>query len=145
MTEQQLQNEIKALWKIVKRLEDTYSDLGNKKKFTVDGHLLGSIGEVYAKEKFGLILLRNSEKTHDAYDPKTEEKYQIKITQRNKVGIRDNPENLIVIKIESDGSPKIVYKGKGEPVWDRIKHKSGVQKFVYLGVLKEIMENTDIF
>ncbi|HTO35416.1 MAG TPA: hypothetical protein VLZ72_04200 [Flavobacterium sp.] len=142
MTEEQLQKEIKSLWEIVSRLERDYSNSENKRKFTIDGHLLGSIGEVYAKEKFNLILLPNSEKTHDAYDPKTKENYQIKITQRNKVGIRHKPENLIVIKIENDGLPKIIYKGKGEPVWEKIKHKLGEQKFIYLGTLQEIKENT---
>ena len=78
MNEIELQKIITELWQIVGRLENSYSE--DNKKFTIDGHLLGSIGEVYAKEKFKLKLLPNSEKTHDAEDELTGEKYQIKIT-----------------------------------------------------------------
>ncbi|MEI6851262.1 MAG: hypothetical protein WCL06_00405 [Bacteroidota bacterium] len=136
MTEEQLQKEIRNLWKIVSRLEATYQN--DKKKFTIDGHLLGSIGEVYAKEKFKLKLLPNSEKVHDAIDEKTRKLYQIKITQRNKVGLRNNPDNLIVIKIDKDGKPHIVYNGLGNPVWNEVKHKNSEQKFISLNQLDRI-------
>lgn len=56
MSENELQKIIVELWAIVDRLENDYFEDG--KKFTIDGHLLGSIGEVYAKEKFKLELLK---------------------------------------------------------------------------------------
>lgn len=136
MTEKQLQIEIKKLWEIVARLEMKYKS--DSKKFTTDGHLLGSIGEVYAKEKFKLRLLRNSEKSHDAIDDKTNKKYQIKITQRDKVGLRNKPDNLIVIKINKEGIPIIIYNDIGEPVWEMIKHKTPEQKFITLRQLEKI-------
>jgi hypothetical protein len=136
MTEEELQKEIKELWEIVSRLETTYKSDG--KKFTIDGHLLGSIGEVYAKEKFKLRLLRNSEKSHDAIDDKTNKKYQIKITQREKVGLRNEPDNLIVIQINTEGIPIIIYNDIGKPVWEMIKHKTTEQKFISLKQLKKI-------
>lgn len=136
MNEQELQKEIKELWKIVARLEDTYKSDG--KKFTVDGHLLGSIGEVYAKEKFNLRLLPNSEKSHDAIDDETGKKYQIKITQRNKVGLRNEPENLIVIKINEDGKPSVIYNDLGKPIWEMIKHKTAQQKSISLIQIENI-------
>ena len=129
MTEKELQIIIKDLWKIVDKLEDTYKS--DERKFTIDGHLLGSIGEIYAKEKFNLTLLKNSSKTHDAEDSDGK-KYQIKITQRNKVGLRSEPDNLIVIKIDKEGVPHVVYKGDGKPIWEKIKHKKTEQKFIYL-------------
>jgi len=136
MTEEELQKEIKELWEIVSRLETTYKS--DDKKFTIDGHLLGSIGEVYAKEKFKLRLLQNSEKSHDAIDDKTNKKYQIKITQREKVGLRNEPDNLIVIKVNKEGIPIIIYNGIGKPVWEMIKHKTTEQKSVSLKQLKKI-------
>lgn len=54
MSENELQKIIVELWGIVERLENNYFEDG--KKFTIDGHLLGSIGQVYAKEKFKLTL-----------------------------------------------------------------------------------------
>lgn len=140
MTKEELQKEIKGLWEIVKRLEDTYKE--DKRRFTIDGHLLGSIGEVYAKEKFNLTLLPNSNKIHDAKDKKTNEQFQIKITQRKKVGIRNEPDNLIVIAIDKEGMPNIIYKGSGKPVWNLIKDKKAEQKFISLEQLRQIQKGS---
>ena len=139
MNEDELQKIIIELWKIVERLENIYIDDG--KKFTIDGHLLGSIGEVYVKEKFKLKLLNNSEKAHDAIDEINGEKYQIKITQRNKVGLRNEPDNLIVIKIDKTGMPKVIYNGIGKPVWNLIKDKKAEQKFISIRQLENIKAN----
>ena len=57
-----LSDKIKQLYKITNELEQTYPG----RKFTVDGHLVGSIGEVIVAEHYGLSLLPNSTKTHDA-------------------------------------------------------------------------------
>ncbi|RYM34958.1 hypothetical protein ERX46_06180 [Brumimicrobium glaciale] len=139
MKAEELQETILELWGIVKKLEDNYKE--DNRKFTVDGHLLGSIGEVYAKEKFNLKLLGNSEKCHDAINELTNEKYQIKITQRNKVGLRYEPDNLIVIKIEETGIPIITYNGCGKLVWESIKHKKSKQKFISINQLKNLKKN----
>ncbi|PWH82260.1 DUF6998 domain-containing protein [Brumimicrobium oceani] len=139
MKAEELQQTIRELWGIVRKLEDNYKK--DNRKFTVDGHLLGSIGEVYAKEKFNLELLKNSEKRHDAIDPATNKKYQIKITQRNKVGLSSEPDNLIVIKIKESGLPVISYKGCGKIVWESIKHKKGKQKFISINQLSVLKQN----
>ncbi|WP_264522378.1 DUF6998 domain-containing protein [Flavobacterium sp. N1994] len=139
MSEKELQKIIVELWEIVNRLEKNYFEDG--KKFTIDGHLLGSIGEVYAKEKFKLTLYNNSAKTHDAIDEVTKKEYQIKITQRNKVGLRHEPKNLIVIQIDKTGMPNIIYNGNGEPVWNLIKNKKAEQKFISIKQLEKIKAN----
>jgi hypothetical protein len=139
MSENELQKIIIELWGIVERLEKNYSE--DNKKFTIDGHLLGSIGEVYAKEKFKLKLLKNSAEIHDAEDELTGKLYQIKITQRDKVGLRKEPENLIVIQIDKTGMPNIIYNGNGKPVWDLIKDKKMEQKFISIKQLEKIKPN----
>jgi len=139
MSENELQKIIVELWAIVERLENNYFEDG--KKFTIDGHLLGSIGEVYAKEKFKLKLLKNSSEIHDAEDELTGKLYQIKITQRDKVGLRKEPENLIVIQIDKTGMPNIIYNGNGKPVWDLIKNKKMEQKYISIKQLEKIKAN----
>ena len=77
-----LSDKIKELYKITNELESSYPG----RKFTIDGHLVGSIGEVIVAEHYGLELLRNSTETHDAVS--TEGKYiQIKATQINRIAI----------------------------------------------------------
>lgn len=68
------------LFSITKELEELYPG----RKFTIDGHLVGSIGEVLVAEKFNLTLLPNSTKTHDAVDGEGRY-YQIKATQTDKI------------------------------------------------------------
>ena len=58
-----LSNKIKELYKITNELERAYPG----RKFTIEGHLVGSIGEVVVAERYGLKLLPNSTETHDAF------------------------------------------------------------------------------
>ena len=69
---------IRELYAITQELEQLYPG----RKFTPDGHLVGSIGEVLVAEHYGLTLLPNSSETHDAVtnDGKL---VQIKATQTN--------------------------------------------------------------
>lgn len=52
--DEKLSESIRELYAIVNRLETDYSQ--HNRHFTLDGHLLGSIGEVYAAERYGCLL-----------------------------------------------------------------------------------------
>ena len=111
---------IRELYGIVRRLEDDYSDYN--RHFTLDGHLVGSIGEVYAAERYGIELLTSSSPTHDGVAPDGR-LVQIKATQRKSVALNDSPNYLIVFKIDEDGRFEEVYNGPGEPVWALLKDR----------------------
>ncbi|GHV63200.1 hypothetical protein FACS1894195_5430 [Bacteroidia bacterium] len=130
-----MQKEINELREIVSRLETKYKD--DNRKFTLDGHLLGSLGEVYAKDEFHLKLFPNSTEAHDAKD-KDGNLFQIKITQGKKVGIRHEPKNLIVIAINEDGLPETIYKGEGKTVWKLVKDQKSAQKFISINRLRDL-------
>ena len=132
-------NKIKELYKITNELESSYPG----RKFTIDGHLVGSIGEVIVAEHFGVELLRNSTETHDAVS--ADGKYvQIKATQINRIAISSEPDYLIVIKLFSDGSWEEVYNGPGKPVWDNAgKMQKNGQRSVSLSKLKSLMISVD--
>lgn len=53
---------IKTIYELVAKLEKQYPG----RHFTPDGHMLGSIGEVYAAERYGLKLYDASHPIHDA-------------------------------------------------------------------------------
>ena len=134
-----LSDKIKELYKITNELESSYPS----RKFTIDGHLVGSIGEVIVAEHYGLALLPNSTETHDAVS--TEGKYvQIKATQINRIAISSEPDYLIVIKIFSDGSWEEVYNGPGKPVWDNAgKMQKNGQRPISLSKLRCLMNSVD--
>ena len=134
-----LSDKIKELYKITNELESSYPG----RKFTIDGHLVGSIGEVIVAAHYGLKLLPNSTETHDAVS--TDEKYvQIKATQINRIAISSEPDYLIVIKLFSDGSWEEVYNGPGKPVWDNAgKMQKNGQRPISLSKLRCLMNSVD--
>ena len=130
-----LSDKIKELYKITNELESSYPG----RKFTIDGHLVGSIGEVIVAEHYGLTLLPNSTKTHDAVS-KDGRLIQIKATQVQGISISSEPDYLIAIKLFSDGSWEEIYNGPGKPAWDGAgKMQKNSQRPVSLSKLKKLM------
>jgi hypothetical protein len=78
----------------VKDLEALYP-----RKFTPDGHLVGSIGEVVAAEALGLTLYPMSRAGHDAYDANGD--VQIKMTAGRSVAMYAESIRLVVLRVLS--------------------------------------------
>ena len=104
---------IRKIYSIVEELENQYPG----RHFTPDGHMLGSIGEVYAAEKYGLQLYEASYPVHDA-ETEDGRKVQIKLTQTNRIAIYEQPDYLIVLKIDKDGTICEIYNGPGKEPWE---------------------------
>ena len=135
-----LSDKIKQLYKITNELEQAYPG----RKFTVDGHLVGSIGEVIVAEHYGLSLLPNSTKTHDAVS-KEGKQVQIKATQVKSIAISSEPDYLIVIRLLSDGSWEEIYNGPGKAAWDNAgKMQKNGQRPISLSKLRNLMGSVDI-
>jgi hypothetical protein len=128
---------IRQLYEIVAELEKHFPD----RRFTPDGHLVGSIGEVLAAHYYRLELLPVIEPIHDA---KAEDGrlVQIKATQVARVGLRDKPQHLIVLRILPNGEAEEVYSGPGELAWENAgkKQRNG-QRPISLTKLVELMES----
>ena len=128
---------IRQLYAITQELEHNYPG----RKFTPDGHLVGSIGEVLVSEHYGLTLLPNSSETHDAVT-KDGRLVQIKATQVKGVSISSEPEYVIVIKLFTDGSWEEVYNGPGKPVWNNAgKMQKNGQRYIALNKLQCLMSS----
>lgn len=132
-----LSDKIKELYRITNELETEYPG----RKFTIDGHLVGSIGEVIVAENYGLELLPNSTETHDA-EAKNGKLVQIKATQINRIAISSELDFIIVIQLQSDGSWIEIYNGPGKYVWDNSgKMQKNGQRPISIHKLKCLMEN----
>lgn len=134
-----LSEKIRALYAIVNDLETAYPG----RRFTLDGHMIGSIGEVIAAEAFGLDLLPNSTPEHDAIadDGRL---VQIKATQRDRIALNACPEHLLVLRIDGNGSWSVVYNGSGKPAWERSgKTQKNGQRPIRLSVLESLMTKKD--
>ena len=101
-----------ALYQSSDRLEAIFPG----RKFTLDGHLVGSIGEVIAAYMFGLNLNPASTIGHDGTAPDGR-KVEIKLTQGASVAIRHEPDHLLALYRPKGGPVRVVYNGPGAPVW----------------------------
>ena len=128
---------IQSLYKCVHKLEDLFPE----RKFTLDGHIVGSIGEVFAKDMYGLELLPNSTERHDA-KTKSGKYVQIKATQGKRVALRSKPKHLIVLKLNTNGKAEEVYNGPGHLAWKNTGaiQKNG-QRSIGLAKLRSLMDS----
>jgi hypothetical protein len=83
---------VAAIYRAVKDLEALYP-----RKFTPDGHLVGSIGEVVAADALGLTLYPMSRAGHDAYDANGD--VQIKMTAGRSVAMYAESIRLVVLRV----------------------------------------------
>jgi hypothetical protein len=102
---------VARIYKATAELEALYPG----RKFTPDGHLVGSIGEVIAAEALGLTLYPMSQAGHDAYDANGD--VQIKMTAGTRVALYAACDRLVVLQVMSPEEAEIVYDGRGQPVW----------------------------
>ncbi len=108
---------IEGLYEIVDDLEAIFPG----RRFTPDGHMVGSIGEVLAAYDFGLELAPASTNSFDAWTFGRELRVEIKATQRGVVGLssddRQLPDRLLAFWIPRGASRECVYNGSAERVW----------------------------
>lgn len=139
-----LSEAIRNLYKIVDQLEDECAEYPCH--FSLDGNLLGSIGEVYAAQAYNLELFNAAYKRHDAKTlDGTGRLVQIKITQnrtkKKVVGLSHEPEFLLVLLVNDDGTFEEIYNGPGNKVWELVEGKprpSNGQYQISLSKLREI-------
>jgi hypothetical protein len=92
------------------------------RKFTPDGHTIGSIGEVLAASDYGLTLATASNEGVDAFAPDGSE-VEIKATcrQRNQVVCLRSCKpglHLLVIWLHRDGRHETVFNGPAALAWE---------------------------
>lgn len=117
-------NEIKnALFLIFKGIELLKKKYPNR-KFTIDGRLVGDIGEILAAENYELELDLKSQPKHDGtlYDGK---RVQIKVTFKNTLTIKEIPEYYLGLKIKEDGTFEEIYNGPAKKIKEKFSKRSG--------------------
>jgi hypothetical protein len=129
-----LRDLIRQLYAVVAALEEEFEG----RKFTPDGHLVGSIGEVVAAYSFNLTLLPASNATHDAKATDGTQ-VQIKLTGGKRgVSIYNEPRHLLVLQLFKKRFAT-VYNGRGSVAWQNCgaQAKNG-QRFIALSTLRQL-------
>lgn len=105
---------VRRLYEITSELERLFPG----RRFTLDGHLVGSIGEALAAHRYDLTLMRSSSKGHDA-KAADGRRVQVKVTQGHRVALYSSPEHLLVLRLLPTGAVEEAYNGPGAPAWRR--------------------------
>lgn len=127
---------VAELYRIVDRLEELFPG----RPFTIDGHLLGSIGEVLAAYYYGLDLTAPSTEGCDAESIQVG-RIEIKTTQRSSVAFRSQPPHVLVFRLGRDGAAEEIFNGPGALVWPFVgKPQKNGQRSISLAKLRQLQQ-----
>ena len=139
--------EIKQLLEITGRLKKQYG-----RNFTLDGRLVGDIGEVLTAEKYGLELLSENTHIYDAFvisEPTKEVQIKCSFKGNFQFPYDDVPKYYLCSIINEDGSLEEVFNGKGQYIVDNYitpRKLKGYKNSYYTlskGILKALNKDTD--
>ena len=127
------------LYQIVAELEGLFEG----RRFTPDGHLVGSIGEVLAAHHYGVTLLPSSHEAHDAVASDGRH-VQVKATQGGSVAMRSCCDHLLVLKLRRDGSFEEIFNGPGGEPWVAAgARQANGQRAISIAKLRRLMSAVD--
>lgn len=137
-----IQQQIEAIFAASRALEQMFPG----RHFTPDGHMVGSLGEVIAAERYGLTLQPASTKGHDALavdGRRVEIKATFGTKGSTRIGLGGNhAQHLLVLRLspESGASVETIYNGPCGPVWEAAgpPRKGGKQSFISVAKLRRL-------
>lgn len=95
------------------------------RRFTIDGRLVGDIGEVLAALEYDVEL---DEVSRPAYDGATSDgrRVQVKATFKSSLTFSSTPDYYLGFQLFPDGTFDEVFNGPGQLIFDRYAHRSGI-------------------
>ncbi len=115
-----------ALHKIFEGIDDLKAAFG-KRSFTIDGRLVGDVGEVIAAIEYDIQLHDSIQPCHDGATSDGR-KVQIKATFKDCLTFRTVPEYYLGLKLHRNGSYEEVFNGPGKVIYDYYVKRKGIGK-----------------
>ena len=111
---------VKQMLQIVKQLHSKYP----KKRFALDGRLVGDLGEILVEETYDVKLHEGLQKHHDGITP-DDKQVQIKATMKNSLTfpVDHIPDYYLGIKIKLDGTFREIFNGPGRVAREAVKDR----------------------
>lgn len=138
---------VRELYGIQNRLREAFPS----RRFSLDGKLIGDLGEVIAAEMYGLELVDDpSTKGHDAIRVGTDgsrNRVEVKATQVethrpviafSPAVLDDPPDELIVLVIQADGSVEEAYNGPASPILAELRGSGDRQRMISLARIRRV-------
>jgi len=135
-----IQQAIKQLLEIVHELHEEYPI----KNFTLDGRLVGDIGEVLAAQYYDLELFDGLKKHYDARTSDGRS-VQIKATMKKSLTFPCDhiPKYYLGIKIHDNGAITEVFNGPGKIAWEAVKDRQPTKNNLYSISISKLEELDD--
>lgn len=105
----------------IQKLKDTFPN----RVFTIDGRLVGDIGEVIAELEYDMTVHDVSQPRHDGVtsDGKL---VQVKATFKNSLTFKTVPEYYLGFRLCPSGQYEEIFNGPGQVIYDRYAHRKGI-------------------
>lgn len=143
---------VRELYAIQKRLREAFPG----RRFSLDGKLVGDLGEVIAAERYGLELVENpSTKGHDAIRVGADGsryRVEIKATQAetkhpiiafSPTVLDEPPDELILLVIQPDGSVDEAYNGPASPILAELRGSGDQQRKISLASIRRVTDTLE--
>lgn len=140
-----MKDELEQFFIAIEKLQQKYSH--HNKKFTLDGKLVGDIGEVLAAEYYGITLHKDNKAVYDGFlTSDSTKEVQIKSSFNNYFyfpkDLTKMPDYFIAININKDGTFEEIFNGRGDIIYKHLlSHLPTERKYPYrlsLNKLKEL-------
>jgi hypothetical protein len=105
----------------IKRLSDEFPN----RAFTIDGRLVGDIGEVIAALDYDVVLDEVGRPDHDG-TTSDGRRVQVKATFKNQLTFKSIPEYYLGFKLFPDGRHEEVFNGPGQIIYDRYVRRKDI-------------------
>jgi hypothetical protein len=112
---------LSLIFRGIKQLQEAF----DHRAFTIDGRLVGDVGEVVAEINYDLLLDKKSRKGYDAKTLDGKD-IQIKATFKDSLTFRSVPQLYLGFKLNEDGSFEEVFNGPGRLIYERFSKRKGI-------------------
>jgi hypothetical protein len=107
--------------------------------FTIDGRLVGDLGEVIAALEYDVTLDDVSRPDHDCTTPGGRN-VQVKATFKDQLTFKTVPEYYLGFKLGADGCFEEIFNGPGQLIYDRYSHRKGIGRVLLSFPVSELRD-----
>jgi hypothetical protein len=121
MKRQAVNDALKLIFEAIERLKRAFPN----RAFTIDGRLVGDVGEVIAALEYDLVLHEVSQPTHDATTADGRN-VQIKATFQDALTFKTVPDYYLGFRLYPDGRHEEIFNGPGKLIYERYINRKGI-------------------
>ncbi|WP_448041104.1 DUF6998 domain-containing protein [Bradyrhizobium liaoningense] len=121
MSQKQIKEALGHIFQGIGMLQAEFSH----RRFTIDGRLVGDIGEIIAAAEFDIELDDVSRAVHDGRTPDGRG-VQIKATFQDHLTFKTTPDLYLGFKLFRDGTHEVIFNGPGRIIFDHYAARVGI-------------------